>query len=105
MDTKFTKGEWQISTLYNTVLDVNVNGLSICEIDCCGNFNEDTGVLSPTEEERANAHLIIAAPYMCNELLECLDTFKAIYAVSKSYGAMQSINRIEILLAKIRGEL
>jgi hypothetical protein len=94
MNTKFTEGVWQISRLYNTLLEINVNGLSICELDCCGDFNEKTGVINPTKEERANAHLIAAAPDM--------------YALlSKINDDSSQVNVIEIrkILTKARGEL
>ena len=93
MDTKFTKGKWvaNASEFPFPHGHVFIQG---------GGFD-----VSRAPDCVANAYLIAAAPDMHDELVECLDTFKAIYALSKSYGAMQSINRIEKLLAKIRGEL
>lgn len=107
--TKFTKGKWQMSMLYNTILEINVNGLHICEVDCCGNFNEDTGVVSPTEEERANAHLMMSAPDMYAEIQGDIDKLKASLEIdgldNMFYLDIKDIiERKEALLAKARGE-
>lgn len=60
--TGFTKGEWAIDNTYSTMyLMTSVNG-HICEVDC--DYDCD-GNASPTDEQKANAHLIAAAPEMC----------------------------------------
>jgi hypothetical protein len=102
MDTKFTKGKWQISRLYNTLLEINVNGLNICEVDCCGNFNKDTSLVSPTEEERANANLIITAPDMYKMLENVLKDSQSKWLFDADYVRLKDIIK---LLTKARGEL
>ena len=96
MKTKFTQGEWQISRIYNTLIDINVNGLNICDIGCCGDFNEGTGLVKPNEEERANAYLIAAAPDMYAELESIAISMECEHGVDT--------NSIYELLAKARGE-
>lgn len=90
--TKFTKGEWKVSTLYNTLLQVSANDVDICETDCNGDFDDKTGILKPTEEERANAHLIAAAPDMYN------------FIASLQLSVVEEVCEAEELLAKARGE-
>jgi len=72
---KNTKGEWVIEkeTNGNLWIVVDKNPNPIAQICCSGDNNN---VISPTNEEKANAKLIAAAP----ELLEALQTaFNLIY--------------------------
>ena len=90
-DTKFTVGPWR-----------KPDDWGICS-DC-----DDLIVVVSydlqMDERHHNLNLIAVAPNMYDELVESLETFKAIYELTQSYGAKKSIDRIEKLLAKARGE-
>ena len=66
-----TKGEWKIEkeTNGNLWIVVNKNPKPISQICCSGDNNN---VISPTNEEKANAKLIAAAP----ELVKALDELR-----------------------------
>jgi hypothetical protein len=93
METKFTKGPWDVGT--SKSLSTGVVSHTI---------NKMQQGIRPLSQGISDAYLIAAAPDMYAELTESLDTFKAIYDISASYGAKVSIARIEALLAKARGE-
>ena len=105
METKFTKGPWVISTLYNTLMQINSNGVDICEVDCNGDFNEETGIMKSTVEELANAHLIKMAPDMYELLIRFLPMDEdGNGEFEYNDGSEYLGERVEALLAKARGE-
>ena len=59
---KFTKGDWEVDKSYHTMLMVSGGDVPVCEIQC--RTENDTCTTMPTEEEKANANLIAAAPEM-----------------------------------------
>ena len=93
METKFTKGEW-FTEDYSTLLNVSAKGSgSICDVDT--DYITDEYVIDPTEEQRANAHLIAAAP----------DMYEMLYYIMKGeIRAYAHEKRIKELLSKARGE-
>ena len=108
-NTKFTKSPWQISRVYGTLLQVNSNGADICDIDCSGAFNDSQGIISPSEEEQANAHLIKMSPDMYAEIQSDIDKLKASLEVDGLDNMLYLdikgiIDYKEKLLAKARGE-
>jgi len=100
METKFTKGEW-FTEDYSTLLNVSAKGSgSICDVDT--DYITDEYVIDPTEEQRANAHLIAAAPDMY-ELLEGI-SLEARSFVDRGGKATTWLRDAESLLSKARGE-
>lgn len=81
---KFTKGEWGIDKKYSTFFAVSSGVNVVCGVTCL----MDDYNISPSDEEKANAHLIAAAPEM--------------YDFIKEHCA--GLPEAEFLLAKARGE-
>ena len=85
----FTKGEWHIEN-YATILDVSASGHgSICSVEC--DYREY--LITPTDEQKANAHLIAAAPSM----------YVMLESISKGMDVW-SIEEVKLLITKARGE-
>ena len=106
MNTKFTKGKWVLSTLYNSLIQIHSNGVDICEVDCNGDYIEEIATINPTDEELANAHLIAAAPdmyTMIGELTDMVDKLNE--GFNADHKAIELSIKAESLLAKARGEL
>ncbi|UYE90954.1 hypothetical protein [Vibrio phage vB_VaS_L1] len=89
-EAKFTKGEW-FSALDGCVY-APVMG------DCKKISTINTMDIIASNEERANAHLIAAAPEMYEMLGKVLTEYKEMLGMS------QEVKEIEQLLAKARGE-
>ena len=91
-NTNFNKDDWKIKYYEQGELYISAGGKWIANIN-----EENSGYMY-------NAHLISAAPKLYAELEESLEVFKAIYYLTKSFGAKQSIERIESVLEIARGE-
>lgn len=66
MKTKFSKGIWNITTLYDKLCsDIKCDGKRICQIKHYASLENDP----PYEEGLANAKLIAAAPDLLEALL------------------------------------
>jgi hypothetical protein len=99
MKTKFTEGEWSASQIkingkaVDGTWSVGLNGFLIADVTSGPTF----GVVN--DIQKANAHLIAAAPNMY-AMLEAI----AINMHKTNSGSIQDILTIESLLAKARGE-
>tara|TARA_R110001632_G_C11251742_1_gene408914 strand:+ start:653 stop:901 length:249 start_codon:yes stop_codon:yes gene_type:complete len=82
MSDKFTKGEWE-----SDYFEVKSNGKVVAD---CG-FSDD----GTDKEERANANLIAAAPYMYAMLKKLIDESRLVYG--------EDYDDVEDLLTKARG--
>jgi hypothetical protein len=85
-EAKFTKGEWKILDKYQVGINVDF-GDGFFTVASCQVFNE----------AKANAHLIAAAPEMYSELDE-------LSGIIRRMGVDSASDRIDLLLAKARGE-
>lgn len=70
METKFTKGEWNIVHEFNVL---SKNGDYVCS---CGGQRGNMSPTSQTEMNKANAKLIAAAPDLFDSLSELLRKVK-----------------------------
>lgn len=68
------------------------------EVGC----NDDQFFTVSIVDLASDAHVLLKK--MRTELMESLETFKAIYLTCGSYGAKKSVNRIEKLLNSMGGE-
>ena len=114
--TKSTKVEWFIENNFCT-LDVSSkdNGI-ICSVECGYQLSE--GLIDPSDEEQANAHLIVSAPDMyamieslASELEAAIgevNTMRDIHHTDNLTPAdhwdQESLHDAQVLLAKARGE-
>lgn len=99
---KFSNGPWKIDESYQSMFLITDSlGAAVTEVDSAGFYsgvyNEWT--VSPTDTQKANAHLIAAAPEMY-ELLE-----KLVNPDNCKKDIIHIIGNAESLLAKARGEL
>ena len=100
-EAKFTKGKWFLiygdqggnKTKITTTARVDTCTVSICNIDAY--FNGPVGV-----EQKANAHLMVAAP----EMYELLDEVSHVLGHELNPTSKTYIKAIKKLLAKARGE-
>lgn len=105
METKFTPGEWRVDG--DDIVCPDVPCIQICagEIgpdfyhvaDVASQYDEDKNEFVITERDRANAHLIAAAPEMYEALNDVLQTIKIHFVPYE-------IETIEKVLKKARGE-
>lgn len=97
-DSKFTKGEWYIEKNYITTLEVSSALADICSVEC--DYREFQIV--PTDEQRANAHLIASAPdmYKMIERVSQLRDLEGDYAIN---WLLDNTDNLINLLSKARG--
>ena len=93
METKFTKGKWNFCSDGNVYAFLNNGGANKL-------FSTETKSIFLSEEEKANAHLIAAAPEMYEALEQVMTTLS-----SDGFGCFDNTcAEIGKLLAKARGE-
>ena len=93
-ETKFTKGEWRIND--------DIDGLSVA-------FNDDGELITDYVYELADAHLIVAAPNMYEEIEQDIRDLKDFLVTLKENSHdyiyyTSKLTRKEQLLAQARGE-
>ena len=95
MNTKFTKGEWILSTQFK----VAIGGGNSLTTQMTGDR------FASVEEREANAHLIAAAPDMYAELVHSMVMLNNFHKNTGSLGARAQAEIIRVTLDKARGEL
>ena len=98
MDTKFTKGEWEIFGDWG--IRAKRSERQLADNVCHATFEYDRG---GSGEGFANANLIAAAPDMY-AMLEELSGISENYQESIIFWIHENKNKVEELLAKARGE-
>lgn len=76
MITKHTKGNWFIDIEVDGNMWVNSEESDLIIANICSEYNGELRKYLPTEEEKANAKLIAAAPEMLNALQDIVGQYE-----------------------------
>lgn len=109
-EEKFTKGPWSADSPYSTMfMVVDSQQQPITEVQC---GTDEHGDYLACEKEKANAHLIAAAPELYTALESCMS--ELLFMINKhnthnmsdnSYEYdYQTVHEAQMVLAKARGE-